>query len=217
MHILMIGNSYTFYNDMPEILKAIAAANGKELTVETITKGGRKLIENAESGDELAEKTAEAARSGRFDAVFLQEQSVWPITRQETFFEGVTKLHELLKGASDRFILYETWGRADGSEKLETLGCTHEQMRDGLAAAYRAAAEKIGAEVSPVGEAFTKLYRAEPELELYRPDLSHPAYLGSCLAAAVHYRTLFGTAPEGFGDLTLSEKEKQAIMQAMKS
>ena len=75
MHILMIGNSYTFCNEMPTILEAIAAANGKELAVESITKGGRKLIENVTGGDELAEKTAEAARSGHYDAVLLQEQT----------------------------------------------------------------------------------------------------------------------------------------------
>ncbi len=216
MHILMIGNSYTFCNEMPTILETIAAANGKELTTERITKGGRKLIENVTGGDELAEKTAEAARSGHYDAVFLQEQSLLPVRQAETFFEGVTRLHEMLKGTTGRFILYETWGRADGSAKLEDLNCTHEQMQAKLTAAYHAVAEKIGAEISPVGEVFSKLYRAEPELELYRPDLSHPSLLGSSLAAAVHYRTLFGTAPETLGDTELSEKEKQAILKAVK-
>ena len=42
MNILFIGNSYTYYNNMPKMLEALAKENGKKLCVNAVTKGGRK-------------------------------------------------------------------------------------------------------------------------------------------------------------------------------
>ena len=52
MNILFIGNSYTYYNDMPNILEALAKENGKDLSADAVTKGGRKLYANLDAEDE---------------------------------------------------------------------------------------------------------------------------------------------------------------------
>ena len=52
MNILMIGNSYTYYNDMPKILESLAIENGKDVRVDSVTKGGRKLYANLLPEDE---------------------------------------------------------------------------------------------------------------------------------------------------------------------
>ena len=46
MKVLFIGNSYTFFNDMPNMLAALAAENGYSVSVDSVTKGGRKLFSN---------------------------------------------------------------------------------------------------------------------------------------------------------------------------
>ena len=89
-------------------------------------------------------------------------------------------------------------------------------VRSSCIPSYRAAATRIGAAVSPVGQAFTEMLRTAPDFGLYQPDGSHPSYFGSCLAAAVHYRTVFGEAPASFGDLELNEAERQAILRVAK-
>ena len=43
MNILFIGNSYTYYNDMPQMLAELAKENGNDVSVDAVTKGGRKL------------------------------------------------------------------------------------------------------------------------------------------------------------------------------
>ena len=50
-------------------------------------------------------------------------------------------------------------------------------------------------ECADVGAAFHKLVENHPGIELYDPDGSHPSYVGTCLAAMVMYKTVFGEMP----------------------
>mgnify|MGYP002518074687 CR=1 FL=1 len=61
------------------------------------------------------------------------------------------------------------------------------------------------------------LQQAHPEIELYDPDLTHPSYAGSCLAAMTHYRTLFGQVPADLSCFSLSEDVKQVFFQTLTS
>ena len=47
-----------------------------------------------------------------------------------------------------------------------------------------------------VGAAFHEIVVSHPEIELYDPDGSHPSYVGTCLAAMVMYKTVFGEIAE---------------------
>ena len=52
MRTLFIGNSHTYYNDMPRIFKDVGAENGIEMQVTMLTKGGMGLDYHAENEDE---------------------------------------------------------------------------------------------------------------------------------------------------------------------
>ncbi|MBE6536686.1 MAG: hypothetical protein E7673_01910 [Ruminococcaceae bacterium] len=194
MRILFIGNSYTFFNDMPKLLEELAKANGKELTADSVTKGGRHLYSNLNEGDEYAEKIKALSGKYRYDTLFLQEQSFLAIVDYDKFLYGVENLKDIV--GAKKTILYATWGRKTGSEKLTELGLTSEEMTNELTKAYISAAQKTGAEVSHVGRAFLKISKALPEIDLYNPDLSHPSYIGSAVAAICHYNALFGEMPK---------------------
>ena len=200
MKLLLIGNSYTYYNDMPCLLEALLRDNGCDAQVFSVTRGGRKLVENLNPQDEYALRLEELLREHSFDCVILQDQSLISILDYNRFEAGVTGLAEKLAPYTKKFILYATWGRKDGSPDLESHGLTRLTMTEQISAAYRRAAEQIGAAVSPVGEAFAALCG---EVELYDPDLSHPSYAGSCLAAVTHYTTLMGKPPESVSSLAL--------------
>lgn len=214
MKILFIGNSYTYYNEMPQLLERLARANGKELTVFAVTKGGRKLHQHLDVDDEYSRPLADLS-DGRhhFHRVFLQEQSFLPLVDFELFADGVRRLAERLRPVTDGFILYQTWGRHDDHPLLAEQGWTHEGMTEGLAEAYQKMAEELGATVSPVGRAFTRVYRAHPEVDLYAKDLFHPSYIGSCLAALTHYQTLFSEKPEDFSALDLPREILKILMK----
>ena len=213
MKILFIGNSYTFFNDMPKLLEALAEENGKDGYIDSVTKGGRRLYENLKEGDENGERIKALVRENDFDALILQEQSFLAIVDYERFVGGIRDLVSLVK--AKRNILYATWGRKTGSEKLNELGLTSEEMTNKLTEAYILAAKTVNAEISHVGKTFLKISKELPDLEIYNPDLSHPSYLGSAVAAICHYRTLFAEMPKKVESLLLGSAEKPKLLSAI--
>ena len=87
--------------------------------------------------------------------------------------------------SADRFVLYATWGRNDGSPDLERLGLSCEEMTEKLSSAYNKAGGLFGARVAEVGKAFLKYAENRDRNELYNPDCSHPSEIGSEIAARV--------------------------------
>ncbi len=193
MKILFIGNSYTYYNDMPNMLLALAEENGKSAVVDTVTKGGGRLYESLSEGSDEGKKIRELLMKGGYDVLVLQEQSHTPLTDPKRFLEGARGLRMLV--GAERTVLYATWGRKDGSPLLDELGMTSLGMSMMLELSYERMGKLIGAELSPVGRAFAAVASEHPELELYNEDMSHPSYLGSALAALVLYKTVFGEVP----------------------
>ena len=210
-NILFIGNSYTYYNEMPDILEKLAKENGKDVRVFSVTCGGHKLWEYAHGDDEYTAKIDELIRNYRFDICFLQEQSLLPITDNDLFIRGVSDLIEKLKPVTETFILYETWARKKGCPMLEELGITYTEMTYNLSKAYCDISERTDALVSHVGLNFYDVCSKDLTIELYNEDMSHPSFAGSCLAALTHYCTIFGCYPENTNFLSLTETENEVF------
>ena len=208
MNILFIGNSYTYFSDLPSLFADLCRANGHDVRVDSVTCGGRKLYENLNEfcsdlnpHDDYAKKIAELIDEVEYDVLFLQEQSCLPILNPQMFLAGVVGLSTVI--GAWRTVLYATWGRADGSDTLIHYGWTRLSMTEGLHDSYCQAAEIAHAEVSPVGLCFAKAVETTPEINLYDPDKSHPSYAGSCVAALSHYKTVFGEMPRDLSALKL--------------
>ena len=201
MKILMLGNSYTYFFDMPKILQALFDDNRVNAKVDSVTAGGRRLAQNVDEGDPLhAEIVAKCAQNA-YDVLILQEQSHTPMSHYREFLRGVCGCVELVKPA--RTVMYATWGRKEGCDLLDEFGWTNQSMTEGLAAAYDAAARKVGGESAHVGKCFYEIRKAYPEIELYDPDRSHPSYAGSCVAALTVYKKLMGKLPSNTATLAL--------------
>ncbi len=72
IRILFIGNSYTYYNSTPEVLKELIHEKfpKKAVTTQLISGGGMTLADHWRN-----EGTVETIRTGNWDYVVLQEQS----------------------------------------------------------------------------------------------------------------------------------------------
>ena len=211
MNILFIGNSYTYFSDLPTLFADLCRANGHDVRVDSVTCGGRKLYENLNEfcsdlnpHDDYAKKIAELIDEVEYDVLFLQEQSCLPILNPQMFLAGVVGLSTVI--GAWRTVLYATWGRADGSDTLIHYGWTRQSMTEGLHDSYCQAAEIAHAEVSPVGLCFAEILNKHPEIDLYDPDKSHPSYAGSCVAALSHYKTVFGEMPHDLSTLKLDRE-----------
>ena len=127
MNILFIGNSYTYYNDLPALFEKLANENGKNIHTDSVTFGGARLHQFVEE-NEHAKELDRLLINNTYEICILQEQSILPIVNYSMFLDGVKKLNMKMKGMLKNFTLYETWGRKTGSETLEEYGWTNESM-----------------------------------------------------------------------------------------
>lgn len=215
LRVLFIGNSYTYFNSLPEMFSALSEAEGFPNETFSHVKGGWTLEKMADAADEVGALVAETLAEKRLDVVFVQEQSLRPVTDREKFFEGVRALYEKIRKSGARTVMYETWARSTESEDLEKYGLTNKSMTEGLIDAYGRIAEELGIEVSRVGHAFYEVHTHHPEIELYDKDKTHPSYAGSALAALVHFATVFRRSPIGVKwRAELERPEWQSVLEA---
>lgn len=196
LRLLFIGNSYTYYNDLPQMVYEIAKTKKKKLSVTSVTKGGERL-----KGHLKNEKLREMLSSQKWDFVILQEQSSAPAKQTETvitdIYPAAKALDSLIHVGSPeaRTIFYMTWGHKYGTtHKIENypLAYTYEGMQERIKTTYLEMTYQNNAECAPVGMAWQRVRQERPDYQLYTQDCSHPSKLGTYLAANVIYTVLFG-------------------------
>jgi hypothetical protein len=182
IRILFIGNSYTYYNDMPLLLEDLAAESGVARPVETETIAyGRATLK-----DHWSKGQAQAAIAGKhWDYVVLQEHSQLPLRDLPRTRQYVRLFNDKIKASGARTILYLTWARAFAPSTQASLDEAYENI-----------ARDIRAAVAPVGPAWQIARREWRGIRLYESDASHPTLAGSYLAAYVLHVSLFGQLPD---------------------
>jgi len=180
--VLFIGNSYTYGNNLPGIIEAMAAAGGgRRIATDRSVHGGFTLQKHFEKGEAV-----EKIRSKHWDVVVLQEQSRMPCVNVKLMHEFARKLHAEIAKQHAETVFFLTWARRHIPE-----------MQQGLNDGYFTIAKELNAKVAPVGMAWKNALAADGKLVLHRADNSHPAPAGSYLAACVFYATLLETSPVG--------------------
>lgn len=202
--VLFIGNSYTYYNLYPAMLKEIAWREGHYLDCDIYIHGGYTMKQH------LADHVSrEAVEKGGYDYAFLQDQSLNALRIGTTVDKNVVgemgKMVARVKEYSPKAecIIELTWGRRNGisttkNKKFADLVNGYPEffkdyssMQKVITTKATAMAQKLGTKISPVGIAWEIVRAERPEIELYTKDGSHPSYAGSYLAAAVGYLTLY--------------------------
>ena len=175
MRILMMGNSFTFTNNMPQMLADLTGAE-----VIQHTRGGARLSEQLNPGTRLGGRTQAALQKEKWDYVVLQEMSHGPITSPKSFFSSVERLCRQIRANGAVPILFATWAYQKGGAKLTDKGWDYDEMARTLSEAYHKAAQENDALIADVGRRFYEW--SEPQA-LYAADGVHPSELGSRVAA----------------------------------
>lgn len=196
--VLFVGNSYTFYNDLPERYAALVGEPAP--TVRMVTAGGRQLWQHADD-EALTTRLAEG-----WDVVVLQEQSQIPgfPSANPDRLRSLAAARTLAERAGPaRVVLFLTWGREAGDARNPDLFPDFETMQTRLDEGYAAMQDALlndgrDVAIAPVGPAFRAVHDTDPPLfaALYTSDGSHPSALGTDLAALVFGRVLNGLRPE---------------------
>ncbi len=218
--VLFIGNSYTHYFGMPQLLSGMAESAGCKINVEMVAPGGTSLDAHARSGQTLSTIGAKD-----WDAVILQNFSRLPSLPEkelrEKTFASVQSLVETIRqnNPSTAIYYYVTWGRRDGdavSCKTDPRVCSFEGHTEALERGYALYQEEFGGALANVGGAFLRAKHQKnvpfKHRDLYDRDGSHPSLLGSYLAASVFFATLFNSSPEGLSyPQGLNEKTAKSL------
>jgi hypothetical protein len=193
LHILFIGNSYTYANDLPAVFSKLACSGGFKVETGMVANGGWTLQEHGAS-----DETLNTIRGQDWDYVVLQEQSQIPASqpsREYSMYPAVRALSGEIRRASAQPLLFVTWGHENGWPE-EGIS-TYEEMQRKLDAGYRGIAQELNIAIVPAGDA----WKAEMELPgapvLWQDDGSHPNENGTYLAACVFYATIFQQSPQG--------------------
>jgi hypothetical protein len=180
--ILFIGNSLTYVNDLPGIVRALAHSSGRRgVVVEDVAFPGFSLDDHRQAGD--AER---AIARGRWDVVVLQQgPSALPESRVQLIAATRHFAAAIAKGGG-RTALYSVW-------PAESRRFDFQRASE----SYRLAAAEVDGIFLPVADAWLAAWRRDSTLALYSPDGLHPTRAGSYLAALVVAGALFDRAPAG--------------------
>jgi hypothetical protein len=215
LDLLLVGNSYTDYNDLNIKLERILDVSGENSDVESVTGGGMRLSEHLEDANqqnsELNQKLAEG-----HDYVVLQEQSQIPsfTTSSEFWIESkdaVKDLNERINSEGGETILLMTWGRKDGTNTDRNPDYLTMQLH--LQQGYEMYLENSTTLekpvfIAPAGLAFKNIYnqvndtgidpsQGENSFSSLYSDGSHPSLDGTYLTSCVLYAVITGESPVG--------------------
>lgn len=195
--VLFIGNSYTYFNDLPGTFASLAKSGKHRVEAGMAAEGGFSLADHVEST-----ATRDMIKSSQWDFIVLQEQSQRPsdvVVRETKMYPPARILVSSIRKNGAEPIFFLTAGHKNGWP--ENAIPTYKEMQQGLNNGYLTIARELDARVAPVGVAWAVTRREKPGMNLWQDDGSHPAVLGTYLAACVFYATIFQESPEGLSFL----------------
>lgn len=197
--VLFVGNSYTAFHSMPEMVRQMAISSSRTLIYEQHSPPSTFVSDHAESS-ELEGKLDDQ----KWDFVTIQAQSLEPVlaaqNMDDNVYPSIMTLVDKIKSNSETStpLFFMTWGREDGDSSL--CGplpdvCTFDGMTDRLKERYLFYMNSSDGEVSPCAELWRVLRERYPDLDLYEEDGSHPNVLGSYAIALSFHTMIFKFDP----------------------
>ena len=105
--LLFVGNSFTYYHDLPAMLEKLSCAAGYSIQTAAVTKGGWYLERYADPDNEMYPLLHETHEQRAWDMIVLQDQSFSPAGHPERYLAAVRTLCSQLP-CRERFVIYQT-------------------------------------------------------------------------------------------------------------
>ena len=198
--VLFIGNSYTFYWNLPQTVSAMARSQDIEIACRQSTGSGATLQEHWNSEKDL--KTLDILREGDFDAVVLQEHSMRFLEDPDSMMRHGKLWAEEIKRKKAKIYIFLTWAREYNPYWQKSITEQYTSLCTSLP----------GSELVPVGPAWQRARELRGNLPLYDADQSHPSALGQYLTACVFYGVFTKKSPLGLPNrLTCEDRTGEKI------
>jgi hypothetical protein len=176
LKILFVGNSLTYVNNLPELVKEIGKWDGVSIDCYSISKPDYSLEDHWNEGT-----AEEEIINGKYDFVVMQQgPSALPESRL-LLLEYAGRFAKTCARSRTSMALYMVW---PSKARLFDL--------DNVIYSYAHVAGKTGALLCPAGQAWKNAWQENPSMALYGPDNFHPGIDGTVLAALTVYGALTG-------------------------
>lgn len=215
--ILFIGNSFTYYHELPSVFLELSVSGGFEPDIYDLTAGSYRLQMFADENDEVGSQVYDALKNYEWDYVVLQEQSRIPaMAPEDLMYPAARTLDTMIHQANGETVFFMTWAYKEG-DSYEVFGKEHtntrEEMQTKLAQGYIKIADELDSMLVPAGIAFIRCASQHPDIELWDEDLNHSSPAGTYLTACVFYASLFGQSPAGLAYTAEVNAQTAAILQ----
>ena len=173
---LFVGNSLTYYNDLPQMVRAVRTSIDPAIDVEVdmLATGGATLM------DRIADnRLRDVVNSGGFDIVVLQDRGGYPLCADadkecSLSNEAIARAVKIVREAGAEPVLFSTWQQLPAAQVA-------------LSRATSDSAHVLGIRVADVGAAMAATRETDSGIPLWEAD-GHPAVLGSWVAAVTIVR-----------------------------
>jgi len=167
LKVLFVGNSFTYFYNLPQVVSAMAAEQGEVVLSRQSTVGGSNLEQHWK--EQRGTQTRRLIPSRDWDYVVFNNHSMSPLRDSAAFMEYGKKFAMLVKEQGATPIFMMTW--AYESNPL---------MQKEVALAYQKLAVETESICFPAGLLFASARELRPDLHLFFDD-KHPSELGTYL------------------------------------
>lgn len=175
INILFIGNSLTYTNNLPELVKKSAKLQGIEIDSKMIAFPNYALIDHWKDGE-----IQKLIASKKYDFVIIQQGPSSQINGRNMLIEYGEKYSSICKLNNTKLCYFMVW---------PSLNYYH--TFDGVIKNHKDAASINNSILLPVGEIWKDYFDKTDDFQYYGLDGFHPSIEGSKIAAKVIVEYLF--------------------------
>lgn len=204
MKVLFVGNSHTYYNDMPQIFADMCKEKGKNVEVTMQAHGGVTYGWHYSQMNELRF----ALMYGGYDYLVMQQAAHVPCPSKEETITDAEKIINLARKCGVKVIVAMPWAERDYQDHQKIMYDTYYILRD-----------KFDVKLTCTGNVFEEVYNTHPEINMYWVDGQHASPYGSYTAAMGAFKAIFAESVKGlssnaYENYPVSEEDYRLVHEA---
>lgn len=174
-YILFVGNSLTYTNDLPGLVKSYAKDKNKNIEADMLALPNYALVDHLADGE-----LQQMIKSKKYQYVVVQQGPSSQAEGRTLLLEAAAVIKELCVENDAQMVIFMVWPAYDNYNNF-----------DGVIKNYSDAAKINEAILCPVGKKWKEYIDATGDLSYYGPDLFHPSLKGSEEAAKIIFESIY--------------------------
>lgn len=191
--VLFVGNSFTFFNNLPHLVSSMAESQGYVIRTSQSTVGGSNLGQHWNREKET--KTMDLLENQSWDIVVFNNHSSSSLDQPEEFIQYGQLFAQKVKSLGAKPVFMITWAYRSNPLMQDEITQMHERLAD-----------STGADLVPCGPLMAEARHWRPDLGYFADD-KHPSPLASYMFALLFYRYFSGDSVLNIPDRLLSKDQ----------